>query len=84
MVEFAYVSGLWAGALTSLRFKHLDLEKKTSEQDANDMWAEQQQVLRDVVSENGKLSGRIPSVDLRTEYARLSAAVWCVSRCQRP
>lgn len=39
MVAFSYVSGLRAGALTSVRVKHLDLEKRTVEQDATDMRA---------------------------------------------
>ena len=39
MVAFAYISGLRAGALTSVRFKHLDLNARTVWQDARDMKA---------------------------------------------
>ncbi|MEP1421086.1 MAG: site-specific integrase [Erythrobacter sp.] len=39
MVAFAFVCGLRAGALTSLRLKHLDLENKVVVQDAGDMRA---------------------------------------------
>ncbi|NIZ62306.1 hypothetical protein DL239_15125 [Sedimentitalea sp. CY04] len=39
MVAFAYICGLRAGALTSIRFKHLDLENRTFVQDATMMRA---------------------------------------------
>ncbi|TLP55365.1 site-specific integrase [Parasedimentitalea maritima] len=39
MVSFAFVCGFRAGALTSLRFKHLDLEQQTVVQDASEMRA---------------------------------------------
>ena len=39
MVAFAFTSGLRAGALTSLRMKHLNLQEQTVVQDANDMRA---------------------------------------------
>jgi len=39
MVAFAFVSGLRAGALSSLCFMHLDMDKKTVVQDAKDMRA---------------------------------------------
>lgn len=39
MVAFAFVSGFRAGALCSLRFRHLDLDNQTVAQDATDMRA---------------------------------------------
>ncbi|MDO6483535.1 tyrosine-type recombinase/integrase [Shimia thalassica] len=39
MIAFCYVSGLRVGAPTSVRLKHLDLEKKAVLQDANEMAA---------------------------------------------
>ncbi len=37
MVAFEFVSGFRAGALCTLRFRHLDLEKRTVKQYAADM-----------------------------------------------